>query len=505
MTVACRSPFNYGKTVSSGAIAVTAESYFVSVGNFLVAVAASENGMTFSSALSGWTLVSPNVMTKVAAAGDVGTNFNFPVTAGATKPIVVLYSFTGTPIIDRVSAVSYNGSASVASSASYIFAVFSTAGTYTSGDSTWIDTNNIASWDTSNYADLRAFHGIKTSLNSGNNPGFIILIAILDNQPPNTAAWSSPADGAVLDRSVAQTLTYTATDPDPGDSQSQRKWRYSSDGGTTWIETDETTVSQSITITGGTLAAGDYQFQVMIADQSGTWAASWSPSLHLTFADAPSAPTITEPTSGGTVAATNVLQWSFSGQVQYQVRKVADDAGTADASTIYYDSGAVADANTRQVTLANDTNNRWEHQQVRCMDSTGLWSTWADSRVDVTFNPPPTATVTLTEDPTLARIVVGIATAAPGAGQVAAVSASVQARPVDTQVVEWSRSGLPINGDVEFFIPASGVDYEFAVTTIADNGATAVTDWIGSATGTADDDSPLISGGTAANPNGVLV
>jgi hypothetical protein len=111
------------------------------------------------------------------------------------------------------------------------------------------------------------------------------------------------------------------------------------------------------------------------------------------------------------------------------------------------------------------------------MDSTGLWSPWADSRVQVTFDPPPTPTLTITADDDTASITVTVATAAPGDDQVAATSVAVEGRPVGATDSEWSRSGQPINGDVVFATPASGVDYEFKVTAVADNGAVAATDW----------------------------
>lgn len=120
---------------------------------------------------------------------------------------------------------------------------------------------------------------------------------------------------------------------------------------------------------------------------------------------------------------------------------------------------------------------------------------------------PPAATLVLTEDPTQARIVATLATGAPGAGETAAMSALVEGRRVADQVVEWSRSGdaVALNGDTTFCTPTSGVDYEFRATTFDAVGSSAASGWVGSATGTPDDSSPLLDGGTPAAPKGALL
>lgn len=120
---------------------------------------------------------------------------------------------------------------------------------------------------------------------------------------------------------------------------------------------------------------------------------------------------------------------------------------------------------------------------------------------------PPAPTVTLTEDPAEARIIVTLATASPGAGETTAVSALLEGRRVSDQVVEWSRSGaaVALNGDTVHAIPTKGVDYEYRATAIDAVGSSASSGWVGSATGTPDDSSPLLDGGTPSTPNGVLL
>lgn len=329
------------------------------------------------------------------------------------------------------------------------------------------------------------------------------------NRPPNKPAWTSPA-GVTVNRSVSQTVTYQFSDPDPSDSQSGRDYWISTDGGVTWVQTSErTSPLQTITIPAGTYPAGtSIQVQVVTYDQAGA-ASPRSDSLHLSFAD-PGAFTTTSPASGGTIdAGVYVVAWSFAAQVAYQLRRVADDgAGNPVTGTVYWDSGQVNSTGVRSVLVPFETNNRDEHVQGRAATDGGggtlLWSDWDDTLVHVAYDPPPTATVVLTEDPAQGRILVQVATAGPGAGEEPAVSAFIEARPVDTQVVDWSRS-CALNGVIVHAVPASGVDYEYRVTTTAASGATALTDWIGSATGTPDDDSPFLPGGTPANPNGVFV
>jgi hypothetical protein len=92
-----------------------------------------------------------------------------------------------------------------------------------------------------------------------------------------------------------------------------------------------------------------------------------------------------------------VMAWSAPDQTAAQVRRVADDAGSPDTTVVYHDSGTILSATARNRQIPFETNNRWEHVQVR-IEHDGLWSSWASVRVHVSYTPPATPTVVATAD-----------------------------------------------------------------------------------------------------------
>lgn len=303
-----------------------------------------------------------------------------------------------------------------------------------------------------------------------------VTVALGTNRPPNTATWSSPADGVSLDRTVDQVLNYVFSDPDAGDSQSERQWRYSTDGGSTWTTTTDVTTSTSITIAGSTFANGDtVQVQVKPADSTGTYALSWSASLHVTFEDPPSPPTITAPTSGATIgSSTQTVTFSAPSLTQYKYRVVGDSSGSPDTGTVYVPETTVTDASSRSFTVTGLPNSVTVHLEVNIYTG-GLWSGWSDQANPVSYDPPPTPTVTVT--PGTATITVTVATAAPGTGEVAAESVTVENSTDGAAPGDWSRSGQAINGDVIYRLPVSGQAYQFRATAVAASGVTAASAW----------------------------
>lgn len=261
--------------------------------------------------------------------------------------------------------------------------------------------------------------------------------------------------------------------PDPGDSQSKFDLRYRLIGAPSWTDVTGTTPNQFWDAVGGTFAAGDYEWQVRTYDSQGA-VGPYSASGFFTAAPAPAAPTITAPTSGATVAITDTLTWSTPDQDAYQVRRVADNAGTADTATVYWDTGVATDATTRTLPVAFPTNNRWEWLQVRVKDG-GLWSPWASVRVQVSWTPPPVPTVTLVSDAGTASIGVIITNPAPGEGE-----PTVAYNDVYVSAPGYPEKRLatlvPPNSTWTFRTPAlDGTPYTFRVEAVATNGTTAET------------------------------
>lgn len=294
------------------------------------------------------------------------------------------------------------------------------------------------------------------------------------NVAPNAPTLAGPASNATVDRTVTQRFSWTFSDPDAGDSQSAYDVQYRVGTGA-WTTVSGSTPNQYRDFASGTFASGStYEWQVRCYDSQGV-VGPWSASSFFTAATPPATPSITAPTSGGTVSSTAAVTWSAPSQTDYQVRRVADNAGTADTGTVYYDTGDVVDAASRALTLSFPVNNRWEHVQVR-VKSGGLWSAWADVRVLVSFTPPATPTLSVTADNATASILVQVTNPAPGAGVPAVSYNDLYVREVgDSGAGMRLATGVGNNGTFTWWTPASGVDYEFQVVAVATNGTTSET------------------------------
>lgn len=258
---------------------------------------------------------------------------------------------------------------------------------------------------------------------------------IQHNQAPNPATWASPANNSTLDRSVNQVLTFNFLDPDAGDVLTKFDYRYRLVGAGTWTTTGtQVGATPSLTIAGGTLAAGTYEIQVLTYDGQGVAATGWSASLQFTMADPPGGPVVTAPASGGTVSSnTGVAAWTIGSQTGYQVQQVADNAGVmADPSVpanIYSDTGQVtgsAAVTARNAAQTYPVNNRYQWTRVR-IQSGGVWSAWSSVRYQVAYTPPAAVTVGVAAPPSIVDALQVTVTLTPPAGS----------QPVVTAIEVW--------------------------------------------------------------------
>lgn len=382
--------------------------------------------------LAGWTLLRStsgsrgglNVFARVATAGDDGHTYTPTFTASSgNKPVGVIDAWQDTFGVDvsatgvtttqfgqvatatRLTTARYNEQVIVVWA--YTGGNIGGGGTYSATtihehDST--DTGNEPIFGVSSQAQAspgQASAQTATLDGSGQLGGWAaVTLALYGNNPPNAPTLTGPATGVTLDGTATQRFSWTFSDSDPGDSQSAFDLRYSSDSGATWTTVSATSPNGFLDIAGGTLADGDYEWQVRTYDSLGV-AGSWSASSFFTAATPSAGPTITAPTSGATVDTSPfTVAWSFPTQQGYQVRRVADIAGSADTTTVFYDSGQVLDVNARSLDVAFETDGRYEHVQVR-VKSGGLWSDWADVRVQVSYTAPPAPSLALTPVSTL--------------------------------------------------------------------------------------------------------
>jgi N-acetylneuraminic acid mutarotase len=308
------------------------------------------------------------------------------------------------------------------------------------------------------------------------------------NQPPNAPILTAPADGTTIDRNITQRFDWDFSDPDAGDSQSKYDLRYRVVGAATWTVVTGTTPNTFHDFAAGTFALGDYEWQAATKDAQGL-AGPFSASFFFTAGDPPATPTITDPVSGGTVGSDPyTVQWSTPDQDAYQVRTVADNAGSPDATTVYQDTGEVVSATARARSMPFPVKDRYEHIQVRIKHG-GLWSAWASIRVLVSYTPPPVPSLTITTSDVEAAVSVAITNPTPAAGEppvthnrlfVRASAANPDGdkyRPYpDGTRIEAQK---PPNSTAIDYLAAGGIDYEYRAEAVGDNGTTSDSGWVG--------------------------
>lgn len=234
-----------------------------------------------------------------------------------------------------------------------------------------------------------------------NNSGILsgALLAIEpQNTAPNAPVLTAPIGGATVDRTADFDLEGTFSDPDAGDQLSAYEVEYRLQAGGGLVQPGEISASGTTfayTITGGTLSAGGWEWRARTRDAAGALG-DWSGWEQFTAASPPAAPVITDPADAGTVNTDPyTVAWTSPAQDAYQVRTVADAAGSPDTGIVYEDTGTVVSTSARSASIDFATNGRTEHVQIRVRLG-GLWSAWDSHIVSVSYTVPPTPTVVVT-------------------------------------------------------------------------------------------------------------
>jgi hypothetical protein len=299
------------------------------------------------------------------------------------------------------------------------------------------------------------------------------------NQAPTAPTGLTPSGGSIVDRTAAQVFGWTRNDPDAGDYQTKYELRYRLVGAGSWTTLAEVVSgTTSHTFAANFFAAGNYEWQVRLADQLGVWS-PFSASAFFTAAVPPAAPGITAPVNGSTLAsADGEVVWTAPDQSAFQARRVADAAGAADPNTVYYDSGTVVSAAARNHGLTFSVNNRWEHVQVRVRDSNNLWSTWSSVRVQVSYTPP--AAPTLVASVTAAgHVAVVVTHPAPSGGQPAIATHDVYRRRVGDGSPEGVRVAAGVAPGATWVDALVGhrESYEYRAVAHGANGTSSTSAW----------------------------
>ena len=293
------------------------------------------------------------------------------------------------------------------------------------------------------------------------------------NSPPNTPTLLSPIDNASINLEQSQTFKWQFNDPDSGDTQSRSRGEVLNSESTIVYSWDVNSTSTRRTIFANTFTVGQHSWRVKTYDASGL-EGPWSEYEIFTAAEVPGAPTITSHANNSIIGdETQVVEWSASEQEAYQGQRVADNAGSIDINTVYWDSGIVESSSARSTIVEFPVNNRFEWIRWRIRND-GLWSPWAEIRVEVTYTKAPTPIISANTDSDRGFTLLYIQNpdSDPEINQPIVQYNSIRRRVIgDT---DWAIlvDEFPINSMFIDYQVASGVTYEYIVIAFAVNGTT---------------------------------
>lgn len=288
--------------------------------------------------------------------------------------------------------------------------------------------------------------------------------------PPNAPTLLTPS-GTAADAALAIVFGWQHNPVDTT-AQTAYELEYSTDGGTTWTTTGQTTSpTSSWTLAAGTLANGQ-----TLSWRVRTWGAyaspsPWSATATLPLSATPTA-TISTPADASTVGtSTLTVDWGY-----YQAAGLLQTAWQAD---LYDGTGtlleSLSDATAAvTATFAShlaDTASYSVHVKVR--SSAGLWSAEDVSAVTVSYEPPPTPTVTPTFDPATGAVQVQVTNPDTVAPLVDAVSSTIS-RSLDGGAT-WVTiaTQVPLNSTVTDYVPPLQATVTYKATAVSATPSTA--------------------------------
>ncbi|MFC4768746.1 hypothetical protein [Effusibacillus consociatus] len=282
------------------------------------------------------------------------------------------------------------------------------------------------------------------------------VFSIIHNTAPTAPTNLAPANGTPVDRALVQRLSWQHNDPNAPDPQSKfdLQWRLQATPANPWNTVTQVTTNQYWDAPANTFPRGTIEWQVRTYDQAGL---SGPYSAQQTFfaGDKPANPTITDPANNGTVAiARPTVQWSSSGQTNYQLQ-------IKQGSTVVWDSGYVVSTN-KAVTVGTDlSNNTTYTANLRIKNADGLWSDYVTNTFTVSFTPPATPTITATAQ--TGYIAIAITNPTPTGAQPTVSGNDVYRRKVGDTAWTRIKTGVANNGTYNDYAVASGVTYEYYV------------------------------------------
>jgi hypothetical protein len=305
---------------------------------------------------------------------------------------------------------------------------------------------------------------------AASNANQLVVVEATPSRTPYAPTLVTPANGAVLDFQRDQVFDWQFNDPDTGDTQSAYNFAYRPSGASAWVETGwlGTGLSQR-TIVAGTFTVGGYEWRVRTRDSQGL-ESPWSTTGFFTTDYAPAGPSITDPVNGATIITPEyTVVWSVPDQDAYQLQ-VLDEA-----ETVLFDTGQVDQPTARSRVVQFPDNQVTRSIRVRVLYG-GLWSPWYTVTVTVSYTPPAVPFVVTVEEPDLGSISVSAVHPAPVDPEPTVVSWDVWVRGGPEGEIRLA-AGLPPSADYRWWLPVSGVDYEFRARAVGDNGTASWSEW----------------------------
>lgn len=311
------------------------------------------------------------------------------------------------------------------------------------------------------------------------------------NVAPSAPTWLTPAASSAQDADATLPVTWQFNDDDAGDSQSAYALRrvisavttyYNASAGT-W---DGTEVKNTSTTSGVTLPATWGADGDAVALSVKTWDALdtegvYGSALNLT-ASTKVDPVLTAPADAGTITTNKVtVTWTATEQTARRIRILTS------ADVVLYDSGKVTTTvKTFEVPTILSDGLTGAKAEIRTWNNDDLESSTDTHTFDVDFVEPAASTIVVAADAVSGYISVTITEPTPTGGQPTVTSHDLFVRVASGGRPDGER---PVGGDgirivagspdavLYDYAAGSGIDYEYRVLAIADNGTSTFGAW----------------------------
>lgn len=319
---------------------------------------------------------------------------------------------------------------------------------------------------------LRAISGIYAIFRDDTTPTDVYSQTIVSyNSDPTAPTIDAPNSGQAQDVDETLSIDWTFNDPDIGDTQSAYTLRrrlgtgaYSYWTGSGWQSTEDGSTKISSSSTVATLSVGwgadsdlDHYYSIKTWDQDDAGPSDWSSEVRV-VPSAQDNPTITAPLTSVDEPST-IVTWSVASQTKYRVKVFTDAA----LETLAYDSGVITSSSGSH--LAEFDSEGTRYIWVQTWNNEGLASDPDSEDVLVSYDVPPTPTLTATADsPVAGAIRIAISNGSPGAGEIAATSNDIYRREGDDSSTEIRvAANVDSGANWDDYSPASGTTYKYQI------------------------------------------